>query len=230
MADSISTLTSPLAFLAPPAFYAPAGSAIGSDLSRTLFLSNDEDGRTAVWGNPGSFGAQFNFSGGTVSAHASRYVQASSKATKATKATEAPLAINEQIDFIRKELGMNMSELATSLQVTRPTVYSWAKGVEPQPVAVTRLTKLLLVAKDVEKLKLSRIDTLIRRPLADAPFSGRSLLDLIVSNEDVTPTHLSIFTAIDKRETETRSQAKGTRQLRSTEVVLAELGSANIQG
>lgn len=54
------------------------------------------------------------------------------------------LTVVEQMQEVQAALSLNKSQLARVLRVSRPTLYDWLRGKEPNPVNCDRLATLLL--------------------------------------------------------------------------------------
>lgn len=107
---------------------------------------------------------------------------------------------------IQESFSLNTSELAAVLDVTRPTVYAWLEGSqEPKPEAVNHIRKISQVADKFRCLNISRIDSLIRRPI----FNGRSLLDKLKANEEIVNDLFTLKILADK-ENQARKASKGS--------------------
>ncbi len=119
---------------------------------------------------------------------------------------------------IRDVFAINMSDLASVLGVTRPTVYAWLEGQQPKSEAVRRIQKLSRAADKFNQANIIRLDKLIHRPI----LSGRSLLDILKTDEDLVVA-IGILKEIADKEAHTRREPKGSGQsLRSLEDVLGE--------
>jgi transcriptional regulator with XRE-family HTH domain len=124
----------------------------------------------------------------------------------------------EHVANIRDVLGINMSDLASVLGVTRPTVYAWLEGQEPKTEAVTHIQRLSRISDEIKRINIIRIDKLIHRPILD----GRSLLDILKTDEDPL-NDLSILKKVADKEERTRREPKGSgKNLRSLDEVLSE--------
>lgn len=86
----------------------------------------------------------------------------------------------EHVANIRDVFAINMSDLASVLGVTRPTVYAWLAGQEPKGEAVRRIQQLSCAADKFNQAKIIRLDKLVHRPI----LNGRSLLDILKTDED----------------------------------------------
>ena len=119
---------------------------------------------------------------------------------------------------IRDVLGINMSDLASVLEVTRPTVYAWFEGKEPKTESVKHIQRLSRIADEINRVNIVRLDKLVHRPILD----GRSLLDILKSDEDPVKA-LTILKAVADKENRTRRESKGSgKNLRSLDNVLRE--------
>ncbi|NJM77454.1 MAG: hypothetical protein HC852_18815 [Acaryochloridaceae cyanobacterium RU_4_10] len=124
----------------------------------------------------------------------------------------------EHVANIRDVFGINMSDLASILSITRPTAYAWLEGQEPKPEAILRIQRLSRTADEVKQMNMIRLDKLIHRPILD----GRSLLERLRVDEDLSPA-LAELKAIADKEKQTRRQSKGSgKHLRSLDEVLSE--------
>jgi DNA-binding transcriptional regulator YiaG len=132
----------------------------------------------------------------------------------------------EHVANIRDVFAINMSDLASILGVTRPTVYAWLTGQEPKGEAVLLIQKLSGTADKFNQAHIIRLDTLVHRPI----LNGRSLLDLLKTGEDPTAALASLKTIADK-EAQTRREPKGVgKHLRSLDDVLGESSVAIYEG
>lgn len=119
---------------------------------------------------------------------------------------------------IREVLGINMSDLASVLGVTRPTVYAWLEGQEPKIESVKHIQRLSHIADEINRADIVRLDKLVHRPILE----GRSLLDILKSDEDPVKA-LTILKALADKEDRTRRESKGSgKNLRSLNDVLSE--------
>ena len=128
-------------------------------------------------------------------------------------------SVAEQVQWLRKALGVNMSDLAQLLEVTRPAVYGWLKGVVPQSDTVTRLSKLVGQVGQIAALGLERPDLLLKRPI----FSGQSPFDLLKSGIPLSVGQLSAMQELDASETKVRMQTKALgNTLRGSEEIVSD--------
>jgi hypothetical protein len=124
----------------------------------------------------------------------------------------------EHVANIRDVFAVNMSDLASVLEVTRPTVYSWLAGQEPKGEAVIRIQQLSHAADKFNQAKIIRLDKLVHRPI----LNGRSLLDILKTDEDPIAA-LATLEAVAYKEAQTRREPKGAgKHLRSLDDVLGE--------
>jgi hypothetical protein len=124
----------------------------------------------------------------------------------------------EHVANIRDVLAINMSDLASVLGVTRPTAYAWLEGQEPKTEAMMHIQRLSRVADEINRANIIRLDKLVHRPI----LSGRSLLDILKTDEDPRSA-LADLKAIADKEAQTRREPKGAgKHLRSLDVVLGE--------
>ncbi|MDB9372058.1 hypothetical protein [Nodularia sphaerocarpa] len=125
---------------------------------------------------------------------------------------------SENVANIRDVFSINMSDLASVLGVTRPTVYAWLAGQEPKEEAAIRIQQLSRTADKFNEANIVRLDKLVHRPI----LNGRSLLDILKANEDPIAV-LPALKAIADKEAKTRHESKGSsKHLRSLDDVLSE--------
>jgi transcriptional regulator with XRE-family HTH domain len=124
----------------------------------------------------------------------------------------------EHVANIRDVLGINMSDLASILGVTRPTVYAWYEGQEPKTEAVTHIQRLSRISDEIKRINIIRIDKLIHRPILD----GRSLLDILKTDEDPVAALVTLKAVADKEEQTRREQKGSGKNLRSLDDMLRE--------
>jgi len=124
----------------------------------------------------------------------------------------------EHVANIRDVFSINMSDLASVLGVTRPTVYAWLEGKEPKGEAVTRIEQLSRTADTFNRASIIRLDKLVHRPI----LNGRSLLDILKTDEDLGVAKATLKTIANK-EAQTRREPKGAgKNLRPLDDVLSE--------
>lgn len=124
----------------------------------------------------------------------------------------------EHVANIRDVFAVNMSELASILRITRPTAYAWLTGQEPKGEAVIRIQQLSCAADKFNQANIIRLDKLVYRPI----LRGRSLLDILKTDEDPTAA-LATLKVIADKEAQTRREHKGAgKHLRSLDEVLGE--------
>ena len=110
---------------------------------------------------------------------------------------------SENVANIRDVFAINMSDLASVLGVTRPTVYAWLTGQEPKGEAVIRIQKLSRAADQFNRANIIR-------------------LDILKTDEDPV-AELATLKAIADKEAQTRREPKGSgKNLRSLDDVLSE--------
>ena len=124
----------------------------------------------------------------------------------------------EHVANIRDVFAINMSDLASVLGVTRPTVYAWLAGQEPKGEAVMRIQQLSCTADKFKRENIIRLDRLVHRPI----LNGHSLLDILKTDEDPIAA-LATLKVIADKEAQTRREPKGAgKKLRSLDDVLDE--------
>jgi hypothetical protein len=125
----------------------------------------------------------------------------------------------EHLANIRDVFAINMSDLATVLTATRPTVYTWLEGQDPKkPETVKHIQRLSSFADEFGQANIKRLDRLLQRPI----LAGRSLLDMLKANEDPLVA-LPLLKEIGDKEAQTRRQPKGSgKNLRSFDDALSD--------
>lgn len=88
---------------------------------------------------------------------------------------------NEQLNQIKRIMGLNILELAAVLQVTRPTVYDWidSKKTSIRKSNYERLNSIYEISQTWKKKGLGRIENYLHKPIG---VPNRSLFDLLKSN------------------------------------------------
>ncbi len=121
----------------------------------------------------------------------------------------------DRVRQIRDAFGLNMSELATMLDVSRPTVYAWLNGQEPQAEAVARILRLSRAADRFSAMDAGTAVAYVRQPL----FEGASLLELLKSDMD-TSQPMARISDLAKRSKAVRHAPKASgKRLRPIEQV-----------
>jgi DNA-binding transcriptional regulator YiaG len=124
----------------------------------------------------------------------------------------------EHVGNIRDVFSISMSDLASVLGVTRPTVYAWMEGQEPKGETVIRIQQLSHTADKFYLANIIRLDKLVHRPI----LNGRSLIDVLKTDEDPLEA-LATIKAIAEKEAQTRREPKGSgKSLRSLDDVFGE--------
>ena len=96
------------------------------------------------------------------------------------------------VDHLKATLGINISEIADILQITRQAIYDWKSGKAiPSTKNQERINKLIAICKKWESENLGPIRHLIRQNI----WNDYSLFDLLCK-EDLEEKH--IYTYFDK--------------------------------
>lgn len=125
------------------------------------------------------------------------------------------LSTAEQLDYLRDNLGLSITDLSELLGVARPTVYAWLKGADVRSEHTERLASLFQAGQALDSSDILSVSRLLRRPLSN----GMTLLDLMKSGQPLSPM-IPELTAIAEAELRQRLQRKGGKYLRS----VAEVG------
>lgn len=88
---------------------------------------------------------------------------------------------NGQITQIKKNLGLNILELAAILRVSRPTIYEWmeSKEIKMRKRNQQRLNALNEIGKTWKEKQLGRLGSYLHKPLNE---SKKSLFELLKSD------------------------------------------------
>lgn len=122
----------------------------------------------------------------------------------------------DQLQFIRETLKLNVSDLASVLGVSRPTVYAWLEGDEPSSENYTQIARLKRIADEVHGLAIPRFEKLLKRPI----FQGLSFLDkLKASGEEIDYRALQ---HLAEKEHAARSARKGSGKTLSNDGFLEQ--------
>jgi AcrR family transcriptional regulator len=96
-------------------------------------------------------------------------------ATVCRETSIVTLTTTEQAREVLAALGLNKSELADVLRVSRPAVYDWFDGKDPNPANAERLASLLQLLARANVTSAAPLDArFVRQPLEER---SRSLLD-----------------------------------------------------
>jgi len=124
----------------------------------------------------------------------------------------------EEIAYIRKAMGLSITDLAELIGVARSTISSWINGAESCTEHREHLARLALVSQEVEAAAVVDASRLLKRKLS----GGCSLFELIKANQSVSHV-LSELSALADFEAHQRSQYKGGKAFLSMqEISLAE--------
>ncbi|GEM_PF-4394399 len=181
------------------------------------FAAADSDARPAGWSIPGLLFvamASFAVMGATQAATGAHVSVEFAKAKPAlsigpacveakkiaSNAVDLP-TLQDQIVFIRGNLGVNVSELSELLGVSRQALYSWIKGASPQGDNLARLEELFGVAKRLAMLSIERPDTVVHRPV----FEGESLFGLMMARQIPSHQQLEQLSQLSIREAQQRA-------------------------
>jgi len=147
-----------------------------------------------------------------------RQVQGRASAPNAGRRASAlvPVSIAARVRTLAAALSLNKTQLANVLRVTRPTLYSWLDGTEPEATNLERIDRLcrLLERADVSSAHPLNAIFVRRDPLDD----GLPLLELLGAESLDEPAVLDAiervrsleFASIDERQAkEARLQAAG---------------------
>jgi len=95
--------------------------------------------------------------------------------------------VAEHINNIRHILGTSISDLGNIFDVSRQAIYNWlAESSIPRQEKLARIIALSMIADQLKQANISRARSLFKMKT----FSGRSLMDLVVSGE-YTNEHVS---------------------------------------
>ncbi len=123
----------------------------------------------------------------------------------------------DQLMFIRKALKLNVSDLASVLGVSRPTVYAWLDGDEPSPENYTQVARLKRVADEIDRLTITRVDKLLKRPI----FDGLSFFDKLNVTEEALEC-LPLLKQLADKERAARGAPKGSGKTQSNDGFLEQ--------
>jgi hypothetical protein len=79
------------------------------------------------------------------------------------------------ISRVRGTFGMNYTQLAYALSVSRQAVYDWIKGSQPRAEVLARLWHMEVLGRNLEGLSAPRKRSLLLRPVVE----GKNLLTLL---------------------------------------------------
>ena len=99
----------------------------------------------------------------------------------AKEASEVPDVTVACLLQIRDAFGLNMTELAIILGVSRPAVYAWFRGAKPKKEVTDALWSLQAAADEFKSIPTRNTRALLRRPILD----GQSLFAILTSQKNV---------------------------------------------
>lgn len=107
---------------------------------------------------------------------------------KDTSIAKMSIQPKEQVEFLRKDIGFNISELSSILHISRPTVYEWIDSESPniQTENQIRLNEIYDVCAKWKETNLGRIGNNLRRIM----YQDKSLFDLL-KEENLDRTSIS---------------------------------------
>lgn len=109
---------------------------------------------------------------------------------------------SDDLEIVRAVLKPAVSDLATSLGVSRQTVYNWLNGdTVTQENAISRLRELAQAAEELEQAGITINATLLKRKFA----KGKTLMQVVEAGESAREAAL-LLVQIHKRETAQREQ------------------------
>lgn len=115
------------------------------------------------------------------------------------------LSPKESITLIKEILGLNMSDLATLFNISRPTVYAWLNGQEPAPASLQKIERISKIAAIIKSKNIQRIEKISKRQL----FDGKSFFDKLIENEDINELHFNTLFVLSEKENTSRHTTKG---------------------
>lgn len=128
-----------------------------------------------------------------------------------------PDSPRDQLKLIRGALRLNVSDLASVLAVSRPTVYAWLEGDEPSPENYTQIVRLRRIADEVERMGIPRFEKLLKRPI----FDGLSFLDKLKAPGEPVDC-LFPLKRLAEKEHATRSARKASGEIRNNDGFLEQ--------
>lgn len=159
----------------------------------------------------GIFGSGSNSSSVQKERGVYRYVVPSREKQDLDEIIAGVKAISEQLTIIKESLKLNISHLADLLDVSRPSVYAWLKGENPNAVEIVKKIHFFEIeASKIAELKLERVDNMIKRPL----FEEKSVLELLKQGISIHESHLRILKELDSKETQVRATNSSSKSAR----------------
>jgi len=93
------------------------------------------------------------------------------------------------ITRVRAAFGMNYTQLAYTLNVSRQTVYDWIKGSQPRAEALTRLWNMEALGLNLQEVSAPRKRSLLLRPVIE----DKNLLTLLREDGDAASAIQSLL-------------------------------------
>jgi len=150
---------------------------------------------TFAGGTAGAYPKLFDF--GTVNFRGPMQVNARAKPIEIAYAPSTA----QMLSRIRDVFGLRMSEIAQIFGVSRRAAYDWLEGAIPKPDTVTKIYNVDKYAQELRASGITSLERYVRRPIA----SGRSLLDLLMSGENIDAA-IAIIRHIAAEDTMNRKQ------------------------
>jgi hypothetical protein len=97
------------------------------------------------------------------------------------RSEEEKYAHTDLISKVRAAFGMNYTQLAYTLNVSRQAVHDWVKGSQPRTEVLTRLWHMEALGRSLDGLSAPRKRSLLLRPIME----GKNLLTLLREDADV---------------------------------------------
>lgn len=93
---------------------------------------------------------------------------------------EAVMSTSQQLTLIQHLLGLNTTELAQVIGVSRPTIYSWMRDdQEPHPSNLERMSMLYQFARSWKRICPKSLGAFVRQPI----LGSQSLVQLLSEKE-----------------------------------------------
>lgn len=145
------------------------------------------------------------------------------KDSEVNAVAQQSILFKDQLDDIKTDLTLSITQLADLFSVTRKTVYDWYEGTTPRHGVTSRMNILI----DILKSMPSDVDLLRLKTVWNIPVSGKSFR-LVFNGETID--ELSFRTTLEEKMHELSPRmAKKTGYQRKTSVQLGEAHLAEFE-
>lgn len=116
----------------------------------------------------------------------------------------------EQLEQIKHNFALKVSELSEIFNTSRPTIYAWLNGSSPKDSAfIEKISVIAQVAKRFALLSFTKPEAMLKRPVLAG---NRTLFQCLIEKIDISDAELEMLYKIDQREAAKRAEIKPARK------------------